>query len=173
MHASILAFVLDTNCNIVFTTLWSPSSTLVICVFGVYDYDGMLAGWFKVWSTCIYINIDICVINDVTLIHNHIFWKNINSNVFLGYYLELKYFFVATVAFPSTFELSFTIVCADFDTAALSVTLCKNCPVSVTAPLIDCDTCLDGVDVVVFFCLIYSCCICLSMYRTKTCYKSC
>ena len=47
-------------------------------------------------------------------------------------------------------ELSFTIVCADFDPAAFSVTLCKNCPVSVTAPLIDCDACLDGVDVVVF-----------------------
>jgi len=60
-----------------------------------------------------------------------------------------------TVALPNTSEVSFTIVLADFDVTALSVTLPKNSPVSVMAPLIDCEasSCADvviaGVPVVV------------------------
>ena len=65
-------------------------------------------------------------------------------------YLGLKNFFVVTVALPSTSELSFTMVCVDFDPAIFCVAFCTNCPVLVIAPLIDCDACLDGVDVVVF-----------------------
>jgi hypothetical protein len=65
-------------------------------------------------------------------------------------YLGLKCFFVATVALPNTSELSFTMVCVDFDPAIFCVALFKNCPVLVIAPLIDSDACLDGVVDVVF-----------------------
>jgi len=57
----------------------------------------------------------------------------------ISFHLELKYFLVATVALPNTSELSFTMVCADFEPATFCVALFKNCPVSVIAPLIDCD----------------------------------
>lgn len=66
--------------------------------------------------------------------------KTIPSEVrTISFHLELKYFFVATVALPSTSELSFTMVCADFELATFCVALFKNCPVSVIAPRIDCD----------------------------------
>jgi hypothetical protein len=71
-------------------------------------------------------------------------YRSSNCIFQLGY-LELKYFFAATVALPNTAELSFTMVCADFEPAIFCVVLFKNCPVSVIAPLIDCDACLDGV----------------------------
>ncbi len=59
-------------------------------------------------------------------------------------YLWLRNFFVATVAFPNTSELSFTMVCADFEPASFCVALFKNFPVLVIASLIDCDACLEG-----------------------------
>jgi len=61
------------------------------------------------------------------------------------HYLGLKNFFASTVALPNTSELSFTMVCADFEPATFCVTLFMNCPVSVIAPLIDPEACLDGV----------------------------
>ena len=59
----------------------------------------------------------------------------------------LKNFCVSTVALPNTSEVSFTMVPADFDVATFSVTLPKNSPVSVIAPLIDWDasSCVDVV----------------------------
>jgi len=62
---------------------------------------------------------------------------------FLLDYLGLKNFFVATVALPSKSELSFTIVCTDFDPIIFWVALFKNCPVLVIAPFIDRDACSD------------------------------
>jgi hypothetical protein len=61
------------------------------------------------------------------------------------YYLGPKNFFIPTVALPNTYDVSFTIVPADFDVASFSVAFCKNCPVSVIAPLVDCDASLDHV----------------------------